>query len=353
MKDIMKTLPWILLPVLTLMLAACGGDDKDNPNGPVPLDPGIYLANGPVYKGEAGTAGLTPQFKVGVADADGDLLTQSWLIVDLIRGDGTLPDSVQTGSDGYATLSYTFSDTLGYADVQLMSRDYDTVLARLRANLMRPGDEQSVYDTLIDNTVTPPETLILLDTMTIAGQGEYIIFDDTYGSVKAVNGNPASVDVHPALWVTYANYEASRGVVVPMEDVVQDEVAQDFEPVLGVIVNSVYEGTTAGGVGIGSGIADFRAEYGQPDSIDLDVDPNFDPTHAIRCKYIEPEMIFWCDTLPDTNIFEMHFYWKPMPIVLGASGSDHKVTPRAAAKIEQPESTLRELHYQWRQATAR
>jgi hypothetical protein len=335
MKDIMKILLWTLLSALALMLVSCGS--KDKPNGPTNLDPGIYLPNGVVYKGETGASGLTPQLKFGVADADGNLLKRSWLIVDLVRGDGALPDSVQTGSDGYATLSYTFSDTLGYADVELMSRDYDTVQVRLRANLMKPG----------------AEAVSGSDTTTIAGQGEYVIFDDDFGRLKAINGNPASVDIHPFLWVTYANYEAARGLVVPIEDVVQDEVAQDFEPVLGVIVNGVYGGTTAGSVGIGSGIAAFRAEFGVPDSMVLDIDPNFDPTHAVRCKYIEPEMIFWCDTMPDTNVFEMHFYWKPMPIVIGAPEDDRKVVPGAAAKTERPESSLRELQYQWRQATAR
>ncbi|MBD3333575.1 hypothetical protein GF356_12065 [candidate division GN15 bacterium] len=363
MTNIRRLLLLVLLPALALMLVMCGGDDDDSPTGPDPFDPGIVLPGGVVYKGEVGSSGLTPQFKVGVADVSGALVEDAWVILELVRGDGTLADSVQTGSDGYATLDYVFSDTLGHAEVRLVFRGIadsgvaeapvDTVEVRLRANLLKPGDEAVKLDTLVDTTDTPWDTFELLDTTTIAGQGEYIIFDDTYGSVKLVDGLPASVDIHPLVYILYANYEAAKGVVIPIEEAVLDEIAQDFEPVLGVIVNSKYEGTTAEGIGIGSDIAEFRAAYGQPDSIELDVDPAFDPTHAIRCKYNEPEMIFWCDTLPDTNAFEIHFYWKPQPIELGADEGTGKVRPGSLNDAGRPKSSLKEVHYQWRERPVR
>jgi hypothetical protein len=193
-------------------------------------------------------------------------------------GDGELSHrSITTDSSGTAGFWYAFTGDSGHAVIRLVAEGIDSLDIFLRANTLIPGPH---------------------------GQGQYVLFDDTFADVKNFNGLPASVDVDPDYWVVYANYESALGVVVVIEDANQDNSAADWEEVKGVIVNSVYKGTTTDTIpiGIGSSISDMRAIFGDPDTVRYDPIP----PPAVYIRYLSKGLTFYGNFTTDTNIVEIH-----------------------------------------------
>ncbi len=243
----------------------------------------VRAANGLYYKGTMGQNIETPLMQFWVAGPGGELVSKAYMHFRLIEGDGALSvgpnDSLHTDINGLATIFYNFSGTLGHAIVRVKVTGIDSLDVYIRASTLIPGD---------------------------SGQGQYILLTDTYGMVKAFNGLPASIDTfvsQPCFY--YANYEQALGVVAFIGDLGCNGIYSDSDPVVSVIVNTVYSGKTASGIGIGSRIAAIRAAYGAPDSI------TFDPTPppAVALWYLSKGMTFYCDSANithDTVVSEIH-----------------------------------------------
>ena len=232
----------LLLPVL--MGAGCGNDDP--PNGPVVFNR-VKALNGRIYKRDVGQGTLSDPLEFSVTDAQDKPIIGAWVHFTLLEGDGILSaDSIATGSNGKAVLDFTFTDSLGYAKLEASSAGKTPVEVMVR-------DSRLVFG--------------------VGGQGQFVILGDTYATVKALNGLPASIDL-PPFWVTVANYEAELGVVLIIEDLDSNSMAGDNEPVIEIIVNdneddppdpsNDYTGTNRDGLGIGSTIGDFKAALGAP-----------------------------------------------------------------------------------------
>jgi hypothetical protein len=261
---------------LSLGLPFGCGDD----NGPVgPGDPAKIIAiNGLYYKGVMGDTIPDTVLQFAVADKNNNYLPNQQIQLCRLEGDGDInPKSIITDSSGTAGFPYAFTGDSGYAVIRLVAEGIDSLDIFLRANTLIPGPH---------------------------GQGQYVLFDDTYTDVKNFNGLPASVDVDPDYWVVYANYEGALGVVVVIEDANQDNSAADWEEVKGVIVNTVYQGTTTDTIpiGIGSLISDVRAIFGDPDTVRYDPIP----PPAVYIRYLSKGLTFYGDFTTDTNIVEIH-----------------------------------------------
>jgi hypothetical protein len=201
----------------------------------------VTALNGKYYKGSLGSSTLTPSLKFVCTDSTTQMLYKPWIHLSKLTGDGQIStDSLRPDASGKATFTYLFSDTIGQATLRAFVRGFDSTDVSLRADILTPGSH---------------------------GQGQYVSFDDSYRVVKILNGLPASVDVDPASWLTYANYEAALGVVVMINDLNQNSNADDAESVLGVIVTTKYQGKTKAGIGIGAAYHDVVAAYGAPDSL--------------------------------------------------------------------------------------
>ncbi|PWB75852.1 hypothetical protein C3F09_01700, partial [candidate division GN15 bacterium] len=235
----------------------------------------IQAPNGGFYKGTMGSSVLNPELRFRVVDFSAATLYKPWIHFSATNGDGVLSaDSLQPSSTGFADLNYDFGGKLGRATITATVPGYDTMSVEVRADILTPG---------------------------ASGQGQYVLFSDKYGTVKILNGPPASVDVDPQYCILYANYETAKGVVVVLEDNPCDATANDNEPVQGVIVNTVYAGKTEKGIGIGSTYAQITSAYGQPDSVYID--PN--PPPALTLEYWALGMIIYCGTT-DSTAFEIH-----------------------------------------------
>ncbi len=278
------------LPLILSLSAGCGGISKPSGSG----DPEKIVAiNGLYYKGEMGDTIPEAVLQFAVADKNNNYFPNQQIQLYLMQGDGQLsPKSVTTDSVGIASFPYGFTGELGHAVIRLVAEGVDSLDIFLRANTLIPGPH---------------------------GQGQYVLFDDTYADVKNFNGLPASVDVDPYFWVVYANYESALGVIVVIEDANQDDSAADSEEVKGVIVNTIYEGTTTDSIpiGIGSSISDVRTVFGDPDTLRLDPTP----PPAVYIRYLSKGLTFYGDFTADTNIFEIHSAeWIPTAIS-GAHGN--------------------------------
>jgi hypothetical protein len=203
----------------------------------------VAAVNGLHYRGEMGSALLSPAMELAVADEIGQPIPTRRIYLTALEGDGTLSaDSVIANAAGIASAAYEFSGQLGHALVEASHPEADsatTIELKVRADALIPGP---------------------------AGQGQYILFDDTYADVRSLNGDPESIDEDPYDWYAYAVYEATLGVVVRIVDENQNTTADPGEPVQRVIVNTVYQTTTAEGIGIGSRYPDLVTAYGPPDS---------------------------------------------------------------------------------------
>ncbi|MEE8404864.1 MAG: hypothetical protein V3S17_05695 [candidate division Zixibacteria bacterium] len=270
-------------------IAGCG---EDKPTEPPPGPDNVLSINGNFFKAVMGDTIIDRSLNFAVRDKNNSNLPSQWLYFDLLSGDGTLSaDSIKTDSTGIAHLTYAFDSILGHADIQFLARGVDTSEIQLRANTLVPG---------------------------IGGQAQYILFEDTYLDCKNYNGLPASVDVDPDRWITYANYESALEVVFVIDDRDTNETAEDSEDVLAVILTSGYTIKTKDSIGIGSTLNEIKAVYGLPDTVYLDtVQPP-----ALVIRYWDEGMLFFVDTVApgtvDTNTaaFEIHmddFITAPAP----------------------------------------
>ncbi|MCK4858302.1 MAG: hypothetical protein KAT58_10060 [candidate division Zixibacteria bacterium] len=257
----------------------CGDDD-----GPVgPGDPAkIVAVNGLYYKGVMGDTIPDTILQFAVADKHDNYLPNQQIQLFPVEGDGHLnPKSITTDSSGIAGFPYVFNGDSGYAVIRLVAEGIDSLDIFLRANTLIPGPH---------------------------GQGQYVLFDDTYANVKNFNGLPASVDIYQDHPIIYVDYEKPLGVVVMVYDLDTNGVIYDTSSVYGVIVNSVYEAKTADSIGIGSPIDLLRSAYGTPNSIEYSADDT-----AIVVEYESLGLTFYCDSV-DTNVEEIHLIdWVPPP----------------------------------------
>ncbi len=268
--------PVVVLAVLLVvgLLPGCGDDN--------PTDSGkstrIFAPNGLYYKGVMGDTIAGSVLRFAVLDKDDKRLLNRQIQLFQLAGDGEISHrSVVTDSTGWAGFWYAFTGDSGHAAIRLVVEGVDSIVILLRADVLIPGP---------------------------GGQAQYVLFDDTYADVKKFNDQPASVFAHPNFWIVYADYESALGVVVVIDDTDHNSSAANSEAVLGVIVNTVYEGTTTDSipVGIGITIAELRTIYGDPNTVSYDTEP----PPAIKITYDNRELTLYGDLTDDTTIFEIH-----------------------------------------------
>ncbi len=235
----------------------------------------IEAVNGLYYKGVMGAADQDPTMLFRVLDDIGGVLLAPWIHFSVLEGDGDLlVDSTRPGGNGMANAQYTFSGDLGHADIRAMVRDVDTVDVQFRAKAIIPGD---------------------------GGQGQYILFDDTYADIKNFNGEPADVAEDPRDWFNYIDYEAELGVVFLVWDTNLSHNAEIYEPVQGTIFTSNFTGArTADSIGIGSTISEVQAVYGDADSTWVDNTP------PVAQVYVWKQGLTFFTLLGEEDVFEMH-----------------------------------------------
>ncbi len=315
-KNRLRTI-FVFLVTATICGCGCNGDDPPKP----PVPDGVTAVNGLFYKGNMGSDDMDQPLVFAVADNKGVYVPDQWIHFSLLTGDGLISaDSLKTGSDGKATLAYTFSGSLGHAEIRAIARNLDTAYVYLRANTLIPGDH---------------------------GQGQYVLLDDTYGDVVDLNGPPVALDTFPVAGIAVANYEATLGVVVVIYDTDENGVIEDTSPVWAVIVvdsvypqlpdsaimSARYEGTTIDGIGIGSHWwDDVVPVYTDPDSVIEDNDDPRLPAHKI--VYNSLHLTFWCHQSDSTAFqidiaeeFDITLYESPpvreaIDSVLGLVGRD-------------------------------
>lgn len=271
MNKLYPILSCALIIAIGMFMVSCD-DDSDNSSDP----DRIVTANGLCYKGSMGSNTTDNPLTFRLTDEDNDNYPYRRINFSLLEGDGELSaTSVETDKDGEAVIQYLFNGSLGHAVIRAAYSDITPSDVYIRASTIIPG---------------------------VDGQGQYVLFEDTYKDVKDFNGLPASVDVDPNYYLLYVNYEAAKGVVVMIDDENQDELISDDEDVIGVIVNTIYTGKTADSIGIGSTIADLRTAYGTPDMVWYD--PTYPP--AVVIQYSLLGMTCYGERASDTTIFEIH-----------------------------------------------
>jgi hypothetical protein len=124
-------------------------------------------------------------------------------------------------------------------------------------------------------------------------------------SVKGFNGAPLADTPDPAFFLNYIDYEAALGVVVIVEDTNHSSTSQDQEPVYGIILNTIYSGTTLSGWGIGDLVATLISEYGAATNV------VFDPTPPAAWRYEWPTQGLTAYTTTEASeasrtVFEVH-----------------------------------------------
>jgi len=243
------------------------------------------------YKGVMGGGIQEPDFWFRVVDQSGVALRKPWLYFSVVEGDGTLSaDSALPDANGAIINDYTFDGQLGYGVVRATVPDIDTLDVKVRASVLRFGAD---------------------------GQGQYVKLHDTYADIRALNGTPIRIDPdpRPEYEVNYVVYESTLGLVLVVFDLNNDNVVQDGEPVVSVIVNTVFAPLSPEGVGIGSSIQDVRTAYGPPDVFVPDIDYPTD----LKMIYDSLGVLFYVSSVvPDTAVFEIHL-WDPTPPVSSTS----------------------------------
>ena len=260
-----------MLVLFSFIFSSCG-DDPPTKSDPIPE--GISSVAGDYIKAVMGDTTDIEFIVVAVNQAP---IVNSWVHFSQIIGDGTfVDDSIKTNSNGIATCKYIFDGDLGHAEIQALVRDVDTISVSVRASTIIPGAN---------------------------GQGQYILMDDVYSDIKNFNGLPVSIDIDPTAWILYAVYESNLGVVFVMEDTDHNEILSDSEPVLGIIVNTVYTGTTKDSIRIGSSMSDVFNVY---DTATQNADNN--PPPAYYYSYPAYGMTFWTPQVPfdSQTVFEIH-----------------------------------------------
>lgn len=293
---ILLLLAAVLMP--SLLLLGCGDDDDNGGNGPV-VPAGLATPNGTYYTGSMGDSALSPELVFAVRDAGGNNLPNQQVQLDLLEGDGELSGrSVVSGSDGLAHSWYRFNGSLGHAIIRATARNgADTADVQVRASALIPGDH---------------------------GQGQYVLFDDTYADVLNFNGPPASVDTYDDHDWMYANYEAALGVVVMLYDPDRDRKVYDTSSVLGIIVNTIYTDTTAEGIGLGAHQTQVAAAYGSTALIPDDED--------VRMDYDTLGLSFYLDTA-SFQVFEIHLR-EPTLQTVGAGNATAGRVPATSTRAQ-------------------
>ncbi|MBK7141596.1 MAG: hypothetical protein IPH75_05910 [bacterium] len=230
------------------------------------------------FMGEFGSSIQNPQMRLRVRDFQAANLYKVWMKFQLLEGDGSISaESLQTAPAGNSLLTYDFSGTLGHATIRAMVPGYDTISLYVRASTIAPG---------------------------VDFQGQYIRNGDTFGAVKEMNGSPLADTPDPNSWINYVDYESQLGVVGIVADLNHDSSSQDSEPIIGVILNTIYSGTTQSGWGIGSTVQTLLTEYGA-------VIPELDPTPPAAYRYFWPGLGLTAYTTTDASesareVFEVH-----------------------------------------------
>ncbi len=241
----------------------------------------VVALSGQWYKGAMGSSTITPSPLFAVQDIANNPIPGETITFERIDGDGTIADSsISVDNSCTAMLGYTFDGLFGHAVIQANSGSVDSAVVNIRADVLIPGNNF---------------------------QGQYIMNGDAYRNVVHFNGVPVSVDEDPNFWIMYANYESSLGIVFVLDDPDHGADADSGEAVLGVIVNSVYDGKTptAFGIGIGSSMAEVRTAFGAPTSITFDGTP----PPAVVIEYTPIGMtLFGAPADADTTIFEIHLF---------------------------------------------
>jgi hypothetical protein len=243
----------------------------------------VSSINGLYYKGTFGGGIILPGLTLQILDQASKPLIRPWLKFSVVEGDGTLSaDSVLPGSGGIIFNDYEFDGQLGYGLVRAFVPGIDTIELKVRTSVIRFGAD---------------------------GQGQYVKLYDNYTDIVGLNGQPASVD-HPEIDkpLYYINYESALGVVPIVLDVDEDGSLENEDPIVEIILNTVYTGTTLEGISVGSSIGAIRSAYGTPDV--LIPDPA-DPTHALEMIYNTMGALFYLSKVTaDSSTFEIHL-WDP------------------------------------------
>jgi|GEM_PF-1673161 len=271
----------------------------------------VLATYGSYFYGEMGGGILSPELSFRVLDAASQSLRLPWMQFELPDGDGVLTADSGRPANGSFTQGYQFSGNSGHALLRAFVRDIDTVEVKLRANVLRFGDD---------------------------AQGQYMVPGDTYGDALALNGTPASVDPDPTRYLMYANYEAALGLVLVIDDDNLSETAETDEEVFEIIVNTVFDKRTPENIGIGSTIQQVRAAYGDADSSWYDAAPP--PARAFR--YSSLGALFYTTVSTDSTVFEIHL-WDPAkksPLQV-TSTAKRAFDPVASAATRYRRSTLR------------
>jgi len=290
-----RTFPLIIGTLYLSLSLFLGCGDNDGPVGPG--NPAKIVAiNGLYYKGVMGDTISDTVLQFAVADKNDNYQPNQQIQLEPHGGDGELSQrSITTDSSGTAGFWYAFTGDSGHAVIRLVAEGIDSLDIFLRANTLIPGPH---------------------------GQGQYVLFDDTYADVKNFNGYPASVDVimnplnHPFI---YVSYERTLGVVVMVYDIDLDKTIYDTSSVYGVIVNkndyTTYTGTTAEGIGVNSSLSDIREAYTEPDTIRYDSAPPDSPgDSAVYIRDLDRGLTFYSDFTADTSVLEIHLIeWVPTP----------------------------------------
>ncbi len=228
--------------VSTIAMLSCG----DSPTEPT-VAANVVPMNGLYYRKDVGDTLVSPTLEFKVTDKNGGVLAGQTVHFSLIEGDGQIKNqSAQTLDSGIVRTDYYFTGELPYAVVRAKVNDAAQVDIIIRESVIRTGAD---------------------------AQAQFIRLDDDWGTIKAYNGEPDNLVVPNDYWIIIADYEASLGFVVILNDDGQDSIASNSETINYLIVNdnddsdstNDFKGKTVEGIGIGSLYGDVVAVYG-PDS---------------------------------------------------------------------------------------
>jgi len=229
------------------------------------------VLNGLFYRGMMNSSVQDPLMQFQAFDLYGQSSQNVWIKAEIVEGDGTLSaDSVQPGSNDTASFSYNFDGNLGHAVVRTWVDDLDTTDLFIRAKTIIPGD---------------------------LFQGQYMLYRDTYATVRALNGDPNVIDSVGGgiLALVYEDTLVpanNKGVVYLVGEVgtVNGQVSL-MDTVYYMMITYPIGGTTADGLTVGSTYPEMVASLGTPQSSYASGDF---PADTIL-YYDSLGLLFWCN----------------------------------------------------------